>query len=304
MTTVPTINVYYKDTEEVEETYDLNHFKLEIDDAAKVATAIWNQPAKKNPITVDALFEIYFLLEYLTRHKGVHAVIWTGVADAFCSGMSASPDGLKCTIPMGYQVGYTHFKKGPSFDKSVTMDIALKGMVTLFLRFPKISIGAVNGVAVGGGANFAFLLHDHVICAQSARFRYPFIEIGLCPEVSCSYQLPRILGFVKSKELLLFGNWFSADEALNMGLCNRVVPDGDLLPEAKKVAARLATQNQTAIRISKETIHKPYLDILDAGGQMDVENQNLIKAMSSEETQKTFQEFQKRHGGGKKKAKL
>jgi len=306
MTLVPTIKLYYKGTQEVEDDYELKILKLEIDEATKVAVVYWNQPEKKNPMTADSLFELYFMLEYLTRHKGVHSVIWTGVADAFCSGMSASKSAFKGTIPMEYQLGYKNFNKGPMFDdKTMAMDVALKGLVLLFLRFPKFSISAVNGVAVGGGANFAFLLHDHVLCAQTARFRYPFIEIGLSPEVSCSYHLPRILGFVKSKELLFFGQWFSAEQALKMNLCNRVLPDADLLPEARKVAESLAKENQTSLRITKESLHKRYIDVLEAGGQMDMENENLLKAMGSEETQKSFAKFQQRHSGGKKsKAKL
>lgn len=77
---------------------------------------------------------------------------------------------------------------------------------------------------------------------------------------------------LKAKELMMIGDWFTPEEALSMGLCNKVVPDADLLPTAKALAIRMAKMNQTSIRMSKELLHKPFLDVLDKGGLMDLES--------------------------------
>eukprot|EP00397_Hematodinium_sp_SG-2012_P052379 GEMP01061889.1.p2 GENE.GEMP01061889.1~~GEMP01061889.1.p2 ORF type:complete len:118 (+),score=38.59 GEMP01061889.1:676-1029(+) len=116
--------------------------------------------------------------------------------------------------------------------------------------------------------------------------------------------LPRAVGMAKAKELLYLGEWFNADDALQMRLCTRVVEDSALMAEAKKLALHLANLNQTALRLAKEVINKPMLDVLEAGGQMDVECRNLQTAMMSEETQKTFKAFQARHGKKKPRAAL
>merc|ERR1712151_1157197 len=73
-----------------------------------------------------------------------------------------------------------------------------------FWDFPKISIAAVNGLAVGGGANMALCnFHDFVFCSEAAKFRYPFVSLGATPELSSSLLLPYLVGYVRAKELLL-----------------------------------------------------------------------------------------------------
>eukprot|EP00397_Hematodinium_sp_SG-2012_P050726 GEMP01059098.1.p1 GENE.GEMP01059098.1~~GEMP01059098.1.p1 ORF type:complete len:312 (+),score=62.24 GEMP01059098.1:34-936(+) len=298
---VPTIETYYKNDQEVVEPYTLRSFLLDISD--KVATVTWNNPKQLNTLNEESTYEMFFLIEYLARRKDVHAVIWTGAGKAFCAGMSAKVEEGN-NIKEDIRKGYKHFGKGEQVPEGLAVDIALKGLVIGQLKFPKVSIAAVNGVCVGAGVNIALLLHDFSLVAKSARFRYPFTELGFTPELSSSYMLPRAVGMAKAKELLYLGEWFNADDALQMRLCTRVVEDSALMAEAKKLALHLASLNQTALRLAKEVINKPMLDVLEAGGQMDVECRNLQTAMMSEETQKTFKAFQARHGKKKPRAAL
>merc|ERR1712232_1513393 len=112
-----------------------------------------------------------------------------------------------------------------------------------FWDFPKISIAAVNGLAVGGGVNIAFCnFHDLVFCSDAAKFKFPFVSLGATPELSSSLLFPYLVGFARAKELLLVGDWFTADDAFRMGLANRVVPAEKLLPEALTLARKFAAQ--------------------------------------------------------------
>merc|ERR1711948_179194 len=134
-------------------------------------------------------------------------------------------------------------------------DFVLKNQTLAFWDFPKPSIVAVNGLAVGGAANIALAnYHDLVICSTAARFMYPFPKLGFTPELGSSFMLPYLVGMAKAKEIFYLSEWLSADQVKELGLANAVVPPEQLMPEAMKLAERLCLLHPAALHHSKKVL--------------------------------------------------
>jgi len=299
---VNAVKTYYSGDTEAEGVYSLQRFKYAVDEEG-VALATWCLPARLNPITRGTNWELFLILEHASRDPAVKAFVLTGEGRAFSAGMSPLPD--DDPLP-DEEVMQGYLKREKAFrGETNPSDGALKGIVLAFLRFPKFLICAVNGLAVGGGLNIALLLTDHAIVARSARFRYPFTELGLTAEIGSSFLLPERIGLARAKELLMLGDWFSAEDAYRLGLCNSVVDDAEVLPTAMALAKRVAGMNQTSLRLAKALIHRPVLERLEA--QLDAENATIAEAIASPETKASMKAFAarfKRQKEGAPKAKL
>merc|ERR1711879_965609 len=89
------------------------------------------------------------------------------------------------------------------------------------------------------------------------KFKYPFVSLGATPELSSSLLLPYLVGFARAKELLLLGEWFSAEDAVRLGLANRMVPVASLLPEALALGRRFAAEpNPMALQLGKRILNR------------------------------------------------
>jgi 2-(1,2-epoxy-1,2-dihydrophenyl)acetyl-CoA isomerase len=122
-----------------------------------------------------------------------------------------------------------------------------------FSQFPKPIIAAINGPAVGFGITMP-LNCDIRIASTQARFSFAFVRVGLTPEFGSSYFLPRLIGYAKAAELVFTARMLDAQEALEIGLVNRVVAHENLLPEAEKLAAEIARMPVGAIRAAKQVL--------------------------------------------------
>merc|ERR1711988_749053 len=132
-------------------------------------------------------------------------------------------------------------------------DPALKCLTLEFWDFPKPSICAVNGLAVGGAVNVAFAnYHDLVISSTNGRFQYPFAKLGVTPELGSSRMIPMLVGMTRGKHMMMVGDWFSAEEAKEMGLLLEVTTPENLMPRAMEMAKDLASKNPDALRLSKK----------------------------------------------------
>jgi len=122
-----------------------------------------------------------------------------------------------------------------------------------FIQFPKPVIAAINGSAVGFGATMP-LTCDVRIAAAQATFSFAFARVGLTPEFGSSYLLPRLIGYGRAAELIFSARMLDAQEALRIGLVNRVVASEDLIPEAEKLAVEIARMPAGAIRAAKQVL--------------------------------------------------
>jgi len=114
-------------------------------------------------------------------------------------------------------------------------------------------ICAINAVCVGGGLELAMACHLR-LASDRARFGQPEILLGIIPGFGGTQRLPRLVGVPKARELLLTGEMISAHDALEVGLINRMVPEGRLLKESVGLAKRIAAQPQVAVRLIQKAV--------------------------------------------------
>ena len=179
------------------------------------------------------------LLDAATRcrgTRGVHAVVITGEGRAFS---------------FGGDLGAMMMNEGGNVEaylRELTLD--LHAAIVAFSRLDAPVIAAVNGTAAGAGMGLV-LMADLAIAAEGARFSLAYTAVGLTPDGSTSYFLPRAVGTKRAMELVLTNRPLSAAEALDWGLVNKVVPDAEVAAEAASLASRLAAGPLTAFGHAK-----------------------------------------------------
>lgn len=221
-----------------------------------VATVTLNRPDGANALNMAMGRD---LLEAALRIEGdpaVRAVVVTGAGKHFCFGGD-----LNGMAQQGAGVG--------AFLTELTTSI--HAAISCFTRMRAPVIAAVNGTAAGGGVGLVCMT-DLAIAGRSSRFSLAYTGVGLAPDCSTSFLLPRIVGRRRAIELFLTNRVLSADEALAWGLVNQVVEDGELLPQAQALAAKLAagpTESYAAV--------KRLVDAADPGleSQMAVEGRAI-----------------------------
>ena len=221
------------------------------DPGTGVATITLNRPERLNALT----FEIYDELRRTFRQSGndreVRAVVVTGAGRAFCSGGDVH-DIIGPLLSRGYRE-LLEFTR-------MTCDLVL---AIRQCRTPVIA--ALNGDAAGAGAVIAAAC-DIRIAAASARIAFLFTRVGLSgADMGAAWLLPAIVGRGRAAELLMTGDFISADEALRIGLYNRVVADGEALGAATELAARLARGPSFALEHTKAALDREAgMDLLAA----------------------------------------
>jgi len=189
-----------------------------------VGTITLNRPDGMNSLTTEMKELLRATVVRAAADPAARAVVLTGAGRAFCAGQDlrehaanlAAGKGLDDTVRKHYN----------------PVVLALAGM-----RKPVVA--AVNGVAAGAGAALAFAC-DLIVASDRAKFATAFTGIGLAPDSGMSWTLQRLVGRAKAAELLLLGEPVKAEQALELGLVNRVVPADELAPAAVELARRLA----------------------------------------------------------------
>ena len=197
---------------------------------------------KKNALTGEMYGQLADAIAGADRDAQVRVVLLHGAPDCFCAGNDVG-DFLK-RPPL--------VEGSPSARFFVAMQELRKPMVA-----------AVGGPAVGIGTTL--LLHcDLVYAAANARFQLPFVPLGITPEFGSTYILPLLAGYQRAAALLLLGEPFTAEKAREVGMVNEVLPDGEVLPRAERVAAALAALPPESIRLTKQLLKKTHAGAIDA----------------------------------------
>jgi enoyl-CoA hydratase/carnithine racemase len=179
-------------------------------------------------------------LEQARADDAVRVVIVTGKGDTFCSGgdIKAMAEG-----------------KLVSWDMKRYLWEGVHRIVLAMEDLDKPVIAAINGAAMGAGLDMA-LMCDLRICADTAKFAESYIMMGLVPGDGGAYFLPRVIGMPKALELLLTGDVIGPDEALRMGLVNKVVARDRLMEEAAALAEKIAARPPLAVRMMKRAAYQ------------------------------------------------
>jgi 2-(1,2-epoxy-1,2-dihydrophenyl)acetyl-CoA isomerase len=211
---------------------------LTLDVTDGVAEITLNRPDAANALNADLFRELNDAVLRCDADPAVRTVILTGTGRFFCAGGD-----LKSFFAQGDDLP-RHLKE---------MTLIFHGAVSRLNRMDAPVIMAVNGVAAGAGFSLA-LAGDLALAAESARFTMAYTRAGLTPDGSSTYFLPRLVGLRRAKELTLTNRTLSAQEALEWGIVNRVVPDAELLPAARALAAELAQGATLALGMAKRLL--------------------------------------------------
>jgi 2-(1,2-epoxy-1,2-dihydrophenyl)acetyl-CoA isomerase len=227
-----------------------------------IVTLTLNRPETLNAMNEAMMGEIERVLIQLEADTAVRAVVLTGAGRAFSSGGDQKRDGT--TVPASFFDG----------DPGGALIERLNRCVLRMQRLPKPIIGSINGAAAGAGMNIA-LATDLRIASDTARFGEVFARIGLVPDGGGTYFLPRLVGTAKAMELILLADIIDAQEALRIGLVNRVVPAEQLEQETLKLAERLAQGPTVAYGLAKTGLYQGLDMSLEDVLNMEARNQAI-----------------------------
>ena len=212
-----------------------------------IGTITINRPERMNAVTHDMLWgDLADIVNGIILDNTVRAVILTGRGRAFCAGTDVTVGVAEEDIKSGREQA----KKAKAVDLP---ESALPGW--LFTRIPKPTIAAVNGAAVGMGAEWTAQC-DIRIASEKARFGWVFPLRGIIPDTGAGpYLLPYIVGMSKALELMYSGKIIDAREAERIGLVTMVVPPEELMPAAREMARELTRGAPLALKAIKEVTY-------------------------------------------------
>lgn len=231
--------------------------------AEGVCTVAMHRPEKKNALTHDMYLGLAEAIERSAAAPEIRCLLLTGTDEVFCAGNDIAD--FRAERPVDDAAA-------PTPSRRFYFGLA---------NFEKPIVAAVPGLAIGIGCTM--LLHaDIVYAAPEARFRLPFVDLGLVPELGASMLVPWLVGKHRAAELLLLGDFFDAATAERLGFVNRLLDRAELLPHATATARALAQKPQEALRLTK-TLLRPEMPPLLA--RMEDERRLLAERLRAPETQ-------------------
>jgi len=221
--------------------------RLEVADG--VATIRLDRP-KMNAISIQVQEELVAVVAEVVERDDVKAVVLTGGERVFAAGND---------VKEMAEMSHTDMVKrsGP-----------LQAAVTAVARIPKPVVAAVNGYALGGGCELA-LAADIRVAGERTVMGQPEVLLGIIPGAGGTQRLSRLVGPSKAKDIIFTGRFVKADEALAIGLVDKVVPDENVLAEATAWARQFAGAASYAVRAAKESIDRGLEVDLDTGLEIE-----------------------------------
>jgi enoyl-CoA hydratase len=225
---------------------------IKVDVSESIATLTIDRPAVKNALNRETVDECLAALADLARQNDVGVLVLTGSGESsFVSGSDINDI------------------------RNRTRDDGLAGIASSVCsaveRFPRPTIAAVNGYALGGGCEIA-LSCDIRIASETAKFGQPELNLGIIPAAGGTQRLPRVVGLGWAKHLVLTGEIIDAKQALTIGLVTAVTPAGQLQVRARELAKKIIRQGPLAARLAKLA--------LNASARVDLDSGLLIETLA------------------------
>jgi 2-(1,2-epoxy-1,2-dihydrophenyl)acetyl-CoA isomerase len=246
---------------------------LEVDVRDGVAWLTLNRPQAGNAIDIPIAKELLAAAERCERDSAVRAVVITGAGKMFCAGGD-----LRSFAGAGDRIA----------DVLAELTQVLHAAVARLARMRAPVIAAVNGAAAGAGMSLACAA-DLVIAAESAHFTMAYTAAGLTPDGSSTYFLPRLVGPMRARELMLTNRRLTAAEALAWGMVTRVVPDNALLEATHALARSLADGPTLAYGATKLLVLASALESLEA--QLDLEAREIVTISATRDSREGIAAF-------------
>lgn len=245
-----------------------NYQYILVDRDERVGIVTLNRPKELNALNFQLVSELADALEEFERDEAIRCTVLTGAGEkAFAAGADIKEMSDKTPIEMMVG-GFEGFGR--------------------IQRITKPLIAAVGGIALGGGCELA--MHcDMIVASENARFGQPEINLGIIPGAGGTQRLARTLGKYRAMEMILTGVPFTAQEMAEQGLVNHVVPKGEHLNEALKLAKLVATKPPIAVRQAKEAVLAAFETPLEQG--LARERQNFFVLFATEDMREGMRAF-------------
>ncbi len=233
----------------------MTYSTLRYENDAGIAVCTFARPAVRNALNAEMAAELHLVL---ARAQGeqARALIFSGAGDrVFMSGADIA-----------------ELRERRAVDAYRMIN---SGLFAAIEALPVPTLAAVRGVALGGGMELAMAC-DLRVCGRSSRFGQPEVSLGIVPGAGALYRLPRLVGEGYARELVFSGRLIDADEALRIGLVNRVVDDAEVLHTAQAIARDIAAQSAHAVRLAKLTFVAQARAATDPGVFIDAAAQAIL----------------------------
>ena len=232
----------------------------------RILTIVFDRADKKNAITSQMYLDANEALAQSATNSDVRAVLFKGAEGDFTAG-----NDMKAFLEM----------RGEGEPPVLTFLLTLA-------NFPKPVIAAVNGLAIGIGTTM--LAHcDYVVAADNARFKLPFVDLGICPEGGSSLLFPNLMGHSLASELLMLGDVFGSDKADKVGLINETVGAESVEETALNIAGRFAVKPPAAVSNAKAMLKADYLKNLNVIVKQEIDQ--LVSMIDGDECQEALAAF-------------
>lgn len=214
-----------------------NYETVKIIKDGPVARVSFCRPEIHNAFNDTLIYEMTDLFKALKEDKEVRVVILTGEGKSFCAGAD---------------LNWMRRVKDYSFEKNYEESLALADLLYLIYTMPLPIIGRINGAAIGGGTGFVSVC-DIAVAAESAKFSFSEVKIGVVPACIGPYVIKKI-GEGYAREFFISGERIGAAEAYRIGLVNKYYPDARLDEEVEKLTNMILSSGPNAIKMAKELI--------------------------------------------------
>ena len=215
----------------------MSYQTLQFEIRDRIAYVTINRPEKLNALNAQAKSELLDLFGKIKNDSGIDVVILTGAGEkAFVAGTD-----IKELTELNAETGKQFSEGGQS-------------VFNLIENLGKPVIAAVNGYALGGGTELALACHLR-IASENAKFGQPEVNLGIIPGYGGTQRLARLIGKGRAMEMILSGDQIDAQEALRIGLVNKVVPLSELMKAAEEVGQKILTKGQIAIRLALKAVN-------------------------------------------------
>lgn len=225
----------------------------------RVAIVTIDRPEALNALNPKVLRDLEAAFDQIAQDKEVRSVILTGTGDAFVAGAD-----IKTMVNQTAMESMDYTAQGQRVLRKI--ELMLKPV-----------IAAVNGYAFGGGCELA-LACDVILASETARFGLPEVTLGIHPGFGGTQRLPRLVGANRAKELIFTGEHFNAAAAEKMGLVNKVTKPADLMPEALRIANKIAEMAPIAVGLAKDAVNRGLEADLDSGLALEASSVTLTFA--------------------------
>lgn len=223
-----------------------------------IAQIRFNRPHRLNAVTQQLYDEINDAIVEAERDAGVRVVVLTGIGRAFCVGADLKE----------HKAGRTPYDRRQYLQGEQLLCKRL-------LQLKKPVVSAVNGYALGAGAEIA-LASDFIVMASTAQIGLPEISIGNFLGGGVTWLLPRLVGLAKARELVFLGERIGGEEAVRIGLANRVFDDDGFMEAALEFSRRLATKAPHSMQLAKEQLNFAAQATLDAALRAELEGMTFV----------------------------